>query len=195
MKAFAKTAHKNDGKIAKEDFTKKFSLLLSKASKGGKCVMSKISSRIFKVFDRNGDGFVDKKEFLAGMTLLIGGSSEEKLKTTFSLFDLDGDGYISLAELTTYLSTFFDVCFSLDPKFHNRFTRDDGKHYSAAEVGESTAINCFEFADKDNDGQINYHEFKLWFASPATFFQSAAKPKLNRDGRMGSRSFKTGHLV
>mmetsp|Transcript_14944 Transcript_14944/g.26863 ORF Transcript_14944/g.26863 Transcript_14944/m.26863 type:complete len:247 (+) Transcript_14944:140-880(+) len=174
MNAFAKSAGGKTGKIPRKKFEKQLSILLA-SEKKEKPLLGKITSKVFDAFDRDGDGFVDTKEFMAGMTLIMGGCSEKKLKLSFSLFDLDGDGQISLEEMTTYLTSFFEVCFNLEPAYRDRFLKPDGKHYSARDVAESTAMDCFNFADKNRDGHVTYNEFKTWFCSdgrsqgPSTF--------------------------
>mmetsp|Transcript_16411 Transcript_16411/g.22991 ORF Transcript_16411/g.22991 Transcript_16411/m.22991 type:complete len:137 (+) Transcript_16411:196-606(+) len=91
------------------------------------------------------------------------------MKFLFSLFDLNGDGNITLKEMASYFSSMFNVLFVLDKPFHDQFITSEGQRYSAEEIGESTAINCFQHADKNEDGYISFEEFKAWFTIPAGF--------------------------
>ena len=45
-----------------------------------------ISKRLFNVFDRDGNGLVDKNELKTGMSLLCPGSQEDKIKAAFALY-------------------------------------------------------------------------------------------------------------
>ena len=45
-----------------------------------------ISKRLFNVFDRDGNGLVDKNELKIGMSLLSPGSQEDKIKAAFALY-------------------------------------------------------------------------------------------------------------
>mmetsp|Transcript_5295 Transcript_5295/g.8883 ORF Transcript_5295/g.8883 Transcript_5295/m.8883 type:complete len:202 (+) Transcript_5295:94-699(+) len=145
-------------------------------------LMAKLSDTLFDAFDRNQDGMVDKVEFIAGVGLLVGVTrsnntanttthSSGEMKFLFSLFDLNGDGKITLKEMTGYFSSMFNVLFVLDKNFHDQFITIEGKRYSAEEIGESTAINCFQHADKNEDGNVSFEEFKAWFTMPAGLFE------------------------
>lgn len=63
-----------EGKIKKEVFVSRFRKVLAESSKEAMTttMTSKITEKIFSVFDTNGDGYVDSKEFLTGMTVLAG---------------------------------------------------------------------------------------------------------------------------
>jgi len=55
-----------------------------------------------------------------------------------------------------YLTSFFQVSFSLEPDMQARFGGA-----SAEEVGEATAEHCFKRADTDGDGAITYAEVSV----------------------------------
>ena len=65
---------------------------------------------LFGSLDADGNDIVDFAELAAGLSLLCGGSSDDKITAVFKLFDLDGDGVITLTEMTTYLTS---VCVGL----------------------------------------------------------------------------------
>ncbi|GAB5360930.1 hypothetical protein AAMO2058_000670300 [Amorphochlora amoebiformis] len=193
------SAAKKTGKITKEDFLIEFMSLVGSKKKEGRYMLRKIAGKIFDSFDKNEDGFVDNGEFLAGMTIIMGGSSEQRLRSTFRLFDSNGDGFITFEEMVQYFSSFFEACFNLDHNFHNRFTKPDGKRYTAKDVAESTALNCFAFADKNEDGKVSFDEFKCWFSSPASFICEMPSPhygvikkrtKRNKEGKVIFRKAK-----
>lgn len=39
------------------------------------------------------------KDFVVGLSVLVRGSTEEKLRWTFSLYDVNGDGYVTKDDL------------------------------------------------------------------------------------------------
>jgi Ca2+-binding EF-hand superfamily protein len=111
-----------------------------------------VASRLFSAFDKDGNGFVDFQEFVAGLSLLCRDSSSNKIDAAFSLFDTDGDGYISHEEMLRYMTSFFEVCFALDPSLRRSF----GGGVTAADVGRATAEHCFVRADSDKNGVVSY---------------------------------------
>jgi Ca2+-binding EF-hand superfamily protein len=63
-----------------------------------------ISERLYKVFDNNGNGYIDNIEFVNGMKILFTESHEINLKFIFDLYDFDKDGIISREDIRTVLS-------------------------------------------------------------------------------------------
>lgn len=57
---------------------------------------------IFKLVDFNGNGTIEADEMLNALTLLSGGSEDEKIEAVFSLYDLDDNGLITLDELVKH---------------------------------------------------------------------------------------------
>jgi Ca2+-binding EF-hand superfamily protein len=47
-----------------------------------------LREQIFKVFDTNGDGFIDREEFMRGLAMCCKGELNDKLRFCFSMFDL-----------------------------------------------------------------------------------------------------------
>jgi Ca2+-binding EF-hand superfamily protein len=59
--------------------------------------------RMFEIFDSDGSGFVDSKEFLVGISGYTGSSKEDRLKFCFMIFDEDSSGFIEMPELVKIL--------------------------------------------------------------------------------------------
>jgi len=58
--------------------------------------------RVVDTFDTDGNGEVDFKEFIEGLSIFSaksGASREEKLQFIFKIYDMDGDGFLSNADL------------------------------------------------------------------------------------------------
>ena len=47
----------------------------------------------------SGNGVVDFTELASGLSVLCGGSRDDKVRAAFDLYDLNGDGFISLDEV------------------------------------------------------------------------------------------------
>uniref|UniRef100_A0A7S2TY09 EF-hand domain-containing protein n=1 Tax=Lotharella oceanica TaxID=641309 RepID=A0A7S2TY09_9EUKA len=141
-------------------------------------------NEIMEVFDRDGNGVVDAKEFLVGMSVLCKGSTEEKVCSVFKALDTDGDGYITLTEMVDYMICFFKTAFSL-----SQTKLREG--ISPMKLGYATALACFEEADVNRDGRISFQEFQTWYKSKSTpgtlmpFFE-VSDPQ--NSSRMGSSS-------
>lgn len=57
-------------------------------------------ARVIEIFDTDGNGEVDFKEFIEGMSQFsVKGNKEAKLNFAFKIYDVDKDGYISNGEL------------------------------------------------------------------------------------------------
>lgn len=66
--------------------------------------------RLFETFDaRVRSGVVDVASFLGGVSVLASGERDERIRLIFEVFDRDSDGFISLAEMTTYLTSVYCV--------------------------------------------------------------------------------------
>merc|ERR1711916_402607 len=55
--------------------------------------------RLFDIFDRENDGLVNFKEFVTGLSLVLKGTHDEKVKVCFEVYDLDHTGLISKKEM------------------------------------------------------------------------------------------------
>nr|XP_015814244.2 calaxin [Nothobranchius furzeri] len=63
----------------------------------------KMTDGIFRVFDKDRDGFLSLEEWLKGMTVFLRGTLEEKIKYAFSVYDLNEDGEMSREEMFYFL--------------------------------------------------------------------------------------------
>jgi len=58
---------------------------------------------LFNAFDKNNDGTVNFIEFCTGLSVMLKGTSEEKLKLSFEIYDQDKSGKISQSEMMQVL--------------------------------------------------------------------------------------------
>ncbi|KAK7899153.1 hypothetical protein WMY93_020006 [Mugilogobius chulae] len=58
-----------------------------------------IMDGVFRTFDKDNDGFLSVKEWIAGLCVFLRGRLDEKIKYCFTVYDLNNDGYISRDEM------------------------------------------------------------------------------------------------
>ncbi|XP_032051503.1 lysophosphatidylcholine acyltransferase 2 [Aythya fuligula] len=120
---------------------------IASASKGGrigieefseylKLPISDVLRELFHLFDRNGDGTIDFREYVIGLSILCNpANTEETIQMAFKLFDLDEDGTITENEFACIIQ-------------------------SALGVPELDVSNLFKEIDADETGKLSYDEFK-----------------------------------
>ncbi|CAD7687517.1 unnamed protein product [Nyctereutes procyonoides] len=97
--------------------------------------------RVVDVFDTDGDGEVDFREFILGASQFsVRGDEEQKLRFAFSIYDMDKDGYISNGELFQVLKM---------------MVGDNLKDWQLQQLVDKTII----ILDRDGDGKISFEEF------------------------------------
>lgn len=122
-----------------------------------------VVDRIFDIFDTNDNGKVDFSELSSGLSVLCGGTREEKVEAAFGLFDFDGDGYISQPEMEKYLCSVFRVLYQVSPE------NESHMGISPDELAMITTEEAFKEADLDGDGRISLEEFQQWYEKPSGF--------------------------
>ena len=63
-----------------------------------------INDRLFSVFDKNKNGYLDPKEFIEGMTLLFSETFRPLASFVFKFYDFDTDGFITKEDVRVVLS-------------------------------------------------------------------------------------------
>ena len=63
-----------------------------------------INDRLFEVFDKDKNGFLDPTEFLQGMVTLFSSNFEESVKFIFNFYDFDKDGLITKDDIRVVMS-------------------------------------------------------------------------------------------
>lgn len=59
----------------------------------------------FNAFDADKDGKIDFREFACGLSVILKGTPEERLRLMFNSYDLNGDGYLTPDELLHLMKT------------------------------------------------------------------------------------------
>lgn len=133
--AFIKIANKDskDGKISPKEFMDALNI---KNAQFGKM--------IFDMLDTDPDGSLTFSEFLLGISQICErASSEEKAMFCFKLFDKNRDRTISKQEFINIVSASLEIDGHLDQ-----------------DENTETAVMLFNKLDKDQDGEIDYSEFR-----------------------------------
>lgn len=105
--------------------------------------LNPLVQRVIDIFDADGNGEVDFREFIQGISQFsVKGDKEAKLKFAFKIYDMDRDGYISNGELFQVLKM---------------MVGNNLKDTQLQQIVDKTII----YADKDQDGKISFDEFKL----------------------------------
>lgn len=131
------------GKMSKQ----KFSEIYSKSFKTGDA--SIFAGHIFRTFDKNNDGTIDFNEFIQGLSIIMRGGKEMKLKWAFEMYDSDGSGEVCRKEMLEIVRSIFrlagdDVC--------SRLPRDEN-------TPEKFTNKLFDKLDADSSGSITQKEF------------------------------------
>uniref|UniRef100_A0A8C5X4H6 Lysophosphatidylcholine acyltransferase 2 n=1 Tax=Malurus cyaneus samueli TaxID=2593467 RepID=A0A8C5X4H6_9PASS len=120
---------------------------IASASKGGrigieefaeylKLPVSDVLKELFLLFDRNGDGTIDFREYVIGLSVLCNpANTEETIRMAFKLFDMDDDGTITEDEFASIVQ-------------------------SALGLPDLDVSLLFQEIDADETGKLSYEEFK-----------------------------------
>ncbi len=103
-----------------------------------------LAQRVLSHFDRDGDGLVDREEFIAGVRQLSTGDDQEKLRFAFDLHDHDGDGALGPDDMLRMIAL--------------GLAEDDV--VTDADEPRRLAHVLFLLADKNRDGRISFEEFE-----------------------------------
>ena len=155
-----------EGMVPLDGFLDSFSLMLD-----GPEMLTDLLVNIFSLFDTGMTGRADFAELASGISVLCGGSSDEKVGSAFALFDFNGDGFISLTEFTTYLAAVYKVMYETTPGTQERIGA------TPEELAKITAEEAFFEADLELDDRLSFSAFKTWFASAGFSRNDAAEPQ------------------
>lgn len=128
-----------DGKIRKKDFQLMMRTCYPNTD------TEKLEKHIFRMYDSNGDGYIDFREFMIVLYIMSNGTPEANLKQIFRIFDINGDGAISQKEMIRIVKDLFHI-----------LNHSDNPEQTS---GEELAINAFKEMDIDLDGQVTRDEF------------------------------------
>ena len=115
------------------------------------------TNHIFRIFDKDNNGFLDFKEFLMAIDVTSCKTKEDKMIWAFRLYDIDGNGTIDVEEMTSIIEILDDLD---GRKEGNAFLNIDGESEILTSPAER-AKSLLEEIDIDNSGGISLDEFLL----------------------------------
>uniref|UniRef100_A0A6B2FFB0 EF-hand domain-containing protein n=1 Tax=Bothriechis nubestris TaxID=1766655 RepID=A0A6B2FFB0_9SAUR len=101
-----------------------------------KLPVSDVLRELFTLFDRNGDGTIDFREYVIGLSVLCNpANTEQTIQMAFQLFDIDEDGSITEDEFALIIR-------------------------SSLGLPDLDVSNLFKEIDADHSNKLSYEEFK-----------------------------------
>lgn len=128
-----------NGKITRREFRNMMQACFPDAN------TDKLESHIFRMYDTNGDGHIDFREFMIVLYVMSNGTPEENLKQIFRIFDINNDGSVSKKELGRIVKDLFHL-----------FKKEDNPD---KESQETIANKAFKEMDVDGDDKVTEEEF------------------------------------
>ncbi|KAK3602386.1 hypothetical protein CHS0354_026273 [Potamilus streckersoni] len=103
------------------------------------------AENVFRTFDIDGNGKVDFKEFLIGLSITASSNVEKRLRWAFKMYDVDGSGTISRQEMCSIVQAVYTMtAISQQNTIPPQKLADD----------------LFSKLDTDNNGEITWEEFR-----------------------------------
>jgi len=105
------------------------------------------AGEVFRVFDTDGSGTIDFKEFIGALSVTSRGDLKEKLQWAFQLYDIDGDGTISYDEMLQTVQSIYKMTGALV-----KLPLDE-------DTPEKRVNKIFKNMDKNKDAKLTFDEF------------------------------------
>ncbi|XP_028830139.1 calsenilin isoform X7 [Denticeps clupeoides] len=102
---------------------------------------------LFNAFDMDRNGSIRFEDFVIGLSVLLRGSVNEKLRWAFNLYDINKDGYITKEEMLAIMKSIYDMM--------GRYTSPCVKEDAPLEHVEK----FFQKMDRNKDGVVTFDEF------------------------------------
>ncbi|KAM9067672.1 A-type potassium channel modulatory protein KCNIP2 isoform X3 [Sminthopsis crassicaudata] len=102
---------------------------------------------LFNAFDTNHDGSVSFEDFVAGLSVILRGTIDDRLNWAFNLYDLNKDGFITKEEMLDIMKSIYDMM--------GKYTYPALREEAPREHVES----FFQKMDRNKDGVVTIEEF------------------------------------
>eukprot|EP00903_Cladosiphon_okamuranus_P015661 g14463.t1 len=127
-------------------------------SKRNSAAAEDVLDRLFDAFDVHHTGDVDFFEFASALSVLCGGSPEEKMQTIFNLFLHGEPGGMTVRDIATYTISAFRAMYKLQPSL-------EGEVGTTPEaLGIVTASKMIEEMSPNGVGRISPRDFGWWLS-------------------------------
>ncbi len=115
----------------------------------------------FSLFDEDGSGKIDCKEFLAGAVSLSNLEKDQRLAIAFMIVDVDNDGQLSRSEIIDFVSSFLRVLLGVSQSAREAWgSSPDEISGIVAQAAAAQTDELFAVADTDHDHYISWPEFQ-----------------------------------
>uniref|UniRef100_A0A8C6H0I7 EF-hand domain-containing protein n=1 Tax=Mus spicilegus TaxID=10103 RepID=A0A8C6H0I7_MUSSI len=108
---------------------------------------SNYATFLFNAFDTNHDGSVSFEDFVAGLSVILRGTIDDRLNWAFNLYDLNKDGCITKEEMLDIMKSIYDMM--------GKYTYPALREEAPREHVES----FFQKMDRNKDGVVTIEEF------------------------------------
>ncbi|XP_009881749.1 PREDICTED: calsenilin-like, partial [Charadrius vociferus] len=102
---------------------------------------------LFDAFDADRNGALCFQDFVIGLSVLLRGTVQQKLKWAFNLYDINKDGYITKEEMLEIMKSIYDMM--------GRCPHPTLRDSAPAEHVEL----FFQKMDRNGDGVVTFEEF------------------------------------
>ncbi|XP_073451594.1 A-type potassium channel modulatory protein KCNIP2 isoform X1 [Aquarana catesbeiana] len=102
---------------------------------------------LFNAFDTDHNGSISFEDFVAGLSVILRGSIDDRLNWAFNLYDLNKDGCITKEEMMDIMKSIYDMM--------GKYTYPNMREEAPREHVE----NFFQKMDKNKDGVVTIEEF------------------------------------
>ncbi|KFP70972.1 Calsenilin, partial [Acanthisitta chloris] len=102
---------------------------------------------LFKAFDADHNGTLCFQDFALGLSVLLRGTEQQKLRWTFDLYDVNKDGYVTKEDMLEIIKSIYDMmggCSQPNPR-----VTAPAQHVEM----------FFQKMDRNGDGVVTFEEF------------------------------------
>jgi len=148
-----------------------------------------LAQRMLSILDRDGDGRVNRDEFMTAVRRLVFGNAREKLRLAFQIHDLDGNGRIEPDEIRRMIAMNLDEEAGSDASGVHSTRRRETRVHELTSLLLSTADDngnqslCFEEFERVTAGDPKLLELiarsEAYWLSPDAELLTLAKPRAN----------------
>jgi len=161
---------------------------------------SALVHRLFQLFDTNGDGGVDFREFITGLGHMQQDAGEDRIKMCFKLYDVDDSGAISKEELFEMLASVTlknEMLAAFDRNQPGELTRKSSKKRKTSCDGSSSfddasVASHSQSAPVEGTDKLHYTVARNTSLHAEILGDLFERLDVNKDGQISYEEFKNG---